>query len=135
MKFNTLSNTSLCLTVVSAPMHMFPASLIPVLPQLSFQVSDYFSHMYWSARITRSRVSTPQPQGYFNNPRPPILSFPTKISKGFFLRVIKPFPNKPWFVCVCNARLLKTLWEREQFLLFPQCFLPIWRAFYHFHQN
>ena len=24
--------------------------------------------------------------------------------------------------------------RNEQFLLFPQCFLPIWRIFYHFHQ-
>ena len=24
--------------------------------------------------------------------------------------------------------------HNEQFLLFPQCFLPIWRTFYHFHQ-
>ena len=23
--------------------------------------------------------------------------------------------------------------RNEQFLLFPQCFLPIWRTFYHFH--
>ena len=25
--------------------------------------------------------------------------------------------------------------HNEQFLLFPQCFLPIWRTFCHFHQN
>ena len=24
--------------------------------------------------------------------------------------------------------------HKEQFLLFPQCFLPIWRTFCHFHQ-
>ena len=36
-----------------------------------------------------------------------------------------PFPNKPWFLHVCSASLLKTLWENgeiarnEQFLLFP----------------
>ena len=24
--------------------------------------------------------------------------------------------------------------RKEQFLLFPQCFQPIWRTFYHFHQ-
>ena len=24
--------------------------------------------------------------------------------------------------------------RHEQFLLVPQCFLPIWRTFYHFHQ-
>ena len=25
--------------------------------------------------------------------------------------------------------------RNEQFLLFPQCFLPVWRTFSHFHQN
>ena len=54
----------------------------------------------------------------------------------FFLN---PFLNKPWFLRVCRASLLKTLGKGEiardkQFLLFPQCFLPIWRTFYHFHQ-
>ena len=52
---------------------------------------------------------------------------------------VKPFPNKPWFLRVCSIRLLKTLWKRgeialhEQFLLFPQCFLPVWRTLNHSH--
>ena len=50
------------------------------------------------------------------------------------------FPNKPWFLCVCSTSLLKTLGEKEenaqteQFLLFPQCFLPFLRPFCNFHQ-
>ena len=49
------------------------------------------------------------------------------------------FPNKPWFLRVCITSLLKTLGKgeiarNEQFLLFPQCFLPIWRTFCHFHK-
>ena len=54
--------------------------------------------------------------------------------------LINPFPNKPWFLCVCCTSLLKTLWEKEkiarneQFLLFPQCFLPFSRTFFHIHQ-
>ena len=28
---------------------------------------------------------------------------------------INLFPNKPWFLRVCNATLLKTLWEEEKF--------------------
>ena len=49
-----------------------------------------------------------------------------------------PFPNKPWFLRVCSTSLLKTLQGKreiarnEQFLLFPQCFLSVWRAFCHF---
>ena len=47
--------------------------------------------------------------------------------------MVNPFPNKPWFLRVCSISLLKTLWEKEK-LLVTQCFLPIWRAFRHFHQ-
>ena len=28
-----------------------------------------------------------------------------------------PFPNKPWFLHVCSTSLLKTLWEKEKFLV------------------
>ena len=50
------------------------------------------------------------------------------------------FAKKPWFLRVSITRLLKTLWGKrkiahnEQFLIFPQCFLPIWRTFGHFYQ-
>ena len=27
-----------------------------------------------------------------------------------------PFPNKPWFFCVCSTSLLKTQWEKEKWL-------------------
>ena len=43
---------------------------------------------------------------------------------------INPFPNKPWFLRVSSTSFFKTLWEKEkllvneQFLFFPQCFLP-----------
>ena len=51
-----------------------------------------------------------------------------------------PFPNKPWFLLVCNTSLLKTqgkgeIARNEQFLLFPQCFLPIWMDFLPFSSN
>ena len=28
-----------------------------------------------------------------------------------------PFSNTPWFLCVCSASLLKTLWEKEKLLV------------------
>ena len=28
-----------------------------------------------------------------------------------------PFPNKPWFLCVCSTSLLKTLREKEKLLI------------------
>ena len=51
------------------------------------------------------------------------------------LLLINPFPNKPWFLRVCSVSLLKTLWGKEKFLLFPQFFLPVSRTFCHFHQT
>ena len=31
--------------------------------------------------------------------------------------LLNPFPNKPWFLCVCSASLLKTMWEKEKLLV------------------
>ena len=50
-----------------------------------------------------------------------------------------PFPNKSLFLHVCSTSLLKTLGKeeiahKEQFRLFPQCFLPVWRTFCQLHQ-
>ena len=30
---------------------------------------------------------------------------------------IKPFPNKPLFLCVCSKSLMKILWEKENLLI------------------
>ena len=56
-------------------------------------------------------------------------------------QTINPFPNKPFFlrVCMWYKSFEKTEGKgeiacNEQFLLFPQCFLTIWRTFSHFHQ-
>ena len=38
-------------------------------------------------------------------------------SKCFCLKNVNPFPNKPWFSCVCRTSLLKTLWEKEKLLV------------------
>ena len=43
--------------------------------------------------------------------------------------LFNPFPNKPGFLRVCSASLLKNLWEKDKlfvrsnFSFFPQCFL------------
>ena len=42
---------------------------------------------------------------------------------------LNPFPNKPWFLCVCSKSLWKTMWEKEKFLLFSHCFLPVEELF------
>ena len=50
-----------------------------------------------------------------------------------------PFPNKPWFLRVCSTSFFENtvgkgeIAHNEQFLLFPQCFLPAWRTLCHFH--
>ena len=51
------------------------------------------------------------------------------------------FPNKSWFLRVCSTSILKTMWEKgeiardEQFLLFPQYFLPFLGNFLSFSSN
>ena len=52
---------------------------------------------------------------------------------------VNPFPNKPWFLCVCSTSLLKTLWEKEELHVtsnfsISQCFLFFLRIFCNFHQ-
>ena len=65
---------------------------------------------------------------------------PKKVQSKPFGNLFNPFPYKPWFLHVCSTNLLKTLWKKgeiarnEQFLFFPQYFLPIWRVLCHFHQ-
>ena len=67
-------------------------------------------------------------------------SFWQSVFKTPALQTVNPFPNKPWFLCVCSASLLKTLWEKDKLLVTsnlsfsPRCFLPVWRTFCHFHQ-
>ena len=44
-----------------------------------------------------------------------------------------PFPNKPWFTYLQFRALENTVGKgeiarNEQFLLFPQCFQPVWRT-------
>ena len=82
-------------------------------------------------------------------------------SPGFYVSAVQVFwkhCGKHWVLCVCSTSLLKTLWEalgfmclqyksfentvgkeeiarNEQFLLFPQCFLPIWMNFLPFSSN
>ena len=60
-------------------------------------------------------------------------------TKSIYKSIFHPFPNKPWLLRVCSTSLLKTVGKEEiarneQFLLFPQHFLPFWRTFCHFHQ-
>ena len=45
-----------------------------------------------------------------------------------------PFPNNPLLLSICSISLLKLL-VTSNFFLFPQCFLPKWRTFCHFHQS
>ena len=47
--------------------------------------------------------------------------------------------TSPGFICLQYKSFENTVGKgeiarNEQFLLFPQCFLPIGRTFYHFHQ-
>ena len=53
---------------------------------------------------------------------------------------LQPFPKQALvFMCLQFKSFENTVGKEEiahneQYLLFPQCFLPIWRTFCHFHQ-
>ena len=44
-------------------------------------------------------------------------SFSHSVIKRFVLQTLNPFPIKPWFLCVCNTSVLKTLQEKEKLLI------------------
>ena len=44
-----------------------------------------------------------------------LISLPDE--QNFGLVQVNPFPNKPWFLCVCSTMLLKTLWEKKKLLI------------------
>ena len=64
----------------------------------------------------------------------------TEESTNNFKMDINPFPNKPWFSCVCSASLLKTLWEKEKLLMtsnfsFTHCVFYPFENFFPFSSN
>ena len=58
------------------------------------------------------------------------------VTKLYGFKVFNPFPNKH---CLLYKYFANTMGKREiardeQFLLFPQCFLPVLKTFSHFYQ-
>ena len=37
--------------------------------------------------------------------------------ESMYPQSFKSFPNKPWFLRVCNTSILKTLWEKDKLLV------------------
>ena len=56
-----------------------------------------------------------------------------QLEQRIILSFVNPFPHNYTFWRPWETSLLKTLWN-AQFLLFPQCFLPVWITFCHFGQ-
>ena len=50
----------------------------------------------------------------------------SQTSPGFYVSAVQVFGEKT----AGKGEIARY----EQFLLFPQCFLPVWRTFFHFHQ-
>ena len=57
-----------------------------------------------------------------------------------FSATCNPFPNKPWFLLVSKNKSFENtvgkgeIARNEQFLLFPQCFLPFRKTYYYCNQ-
>ena len=64
------------------------------------------------------------------------LSILTKLTFHLVKRsgCLNPFPHNDNFWRPWETSLLKTLWEKEKLLLFPQCFLPVWITCCHIRQ-
>ena len=46
-----------------------------------------------------------------------IFSPPTdNLIQWVICKELNPFPNKPWFLCVCSTSILTTLWEKKKLL-------------------
>ena len=61
-------------------------------------------------------------------------------SKGSLFRIVEPFPKQALVFTCLQYKPFENIVEKgeivhyEQFLLFPQCFLPLETSFCHFHQ-
>ena len=81
-----------------------------------------------SLNITQSNIVIYIVQGYFYSRLRPIC-FKLTLSQ-----------TSPGFLRVCTTSFLKTLREKEKLLVtsnfsfFPQCVIPFWSTFCHFHQ-
>ena len=131
--------------------YVFPGSLTPVLTPLFFPKRLLFSHAsaevtgeYTPERKVASTGDRTHNHQVMSQTRSP-LSYPggDKKVKGLWSdKNSHPihFPNKPWFLYVCCTKAFENtvgkgeIARNEQFLLFPQCFLPFWITFCHLHQ-
>ena len=62
-----------------------------------------------------------------------IFFFYDNFSTAISPRVVNSFPDKPWFLCVSNTILLKTLWEKKK-LLITSNFFFFHSVFYPFQE-
>ena len=101
--------------IISVRMIVISCTFEPVLTYCNFSASH--KH-YWTDHKFSKIISIFPNDTNFNAFEHPVL-FPFG-SCCFFSRVgffFNPFPNKPWFLCVCSTSLLKTLWEKEKLLV------------------
>ena len=75
---------------------------------------------------------------------PCTVSFNSYLDKSIFCftcNIFNPFPNSPWFLCVCSTSLLKTLLEKEKLLIMSNfsfsysVFYPLTENFLPFSSN
>ena len=91
-------------------------------------------------------IINPQRKNWRNqgsNQRPPVFKcwlLPSELQQRWQHWKLNPFPKQALvFTCLQYKSFQNTVGNgeiarKEQFLLFPLCFLPIWTTFWHFHQ-
>ena len=85
--------------------------------------SNFFSHLDVSFISTNFPTYLPYVKLFLPN------SFNLKDSETCCLRMVYPFPNKPWFLHVCSTSRLKTLWEKEKLLVTSNFSLSVFYLF------
>ena len=86
----------------------------------------YVADVYHVADLSCDEVIFPNPlrlSSTLNN-----AFFP--LSDSHTMQLLTPLGNKPFENTVGKGEIARN----EQFLLFPQCFLPVWITFFHFPQ-
>ena len=116
---------------------MFTAPSKPDIDSVKhFFVYKYFQYSRAQNCVVWKRFN-PFPNDKFKTP-PNSKCLQTRILNSM---KFNPFQNKPWFFTCLQYKSFENtvgigeIARNEQFLLFPQCFLPIWRTFHNFHQT
>ena len=137
------------IVVVSAPIHAFLEFFLPLLHTIfcpshwllySIAIVETMNSCERGMNPVTMTIIHPWKEYWQSrglNQRPSVLKWCMLLTELKVSAKFNPFPNKPWFSCVCSTSLLKTLWEKEKLLVraispFPTAFSTLSTIFSYF---